>query len=193
MIRVFYAQKKLVKNFSGSAAYSYSQVWYRDPRPGHSGEWYPGDFDFRNAFTLTAGYKFELLNRPGYARLHSKPWFPFVSFIFPAGDRNEISAKFRVLGGRPYTKPDTLTGNRIWGTSTSAPLNGSRYPAYNSLDLRWERRYGFGFLQMIYYFEVQNIYGRENVWQYLFVDGNTQKSTVYQLPFFPSGGLIIGF
>jgi len=190
----FFAQKKLVKNFSGSAAYSYSRVWYQDARPGpHHSEWYPGDFDFRHNLTLTGGYKFELVNRPGYKRLRNQAWFPFVSWIFPLADRNEISAKFRVLGGRPFTEPDTLAQYRIWGIPADARLNASRYPAYHSLDLRWERRYGFGFLQMIYYFEFQNLYSRRNVWQYLYTDGNPKRATVYQLPFFPSGGMIIGF
>jgi hypothetical protein len=80
-----------------------------------------------------------------------------------------------------------------WYIPDDIALNTLRYPAYSTMDLRWERRFGFGFLQMIYYIDLQNIFNRKNVWQYMFVDGTSAQSTIYQLPFFPAGGVIIGF
>ncbi len=188
-----YAKKKLTRHFSGSAAYSYSHVRYKDIRPGHEGIWYPGDFDFRHGFTLTGGWKQELLDYPWYQRLHDKKWFPYISFLSPIADRMELSFRLRYLSGRPYTRPEYFDRFQIWGIRRDAPLNQSRYTAYSSLDLRYERRFGFGLLQMIYYFEVQNLLNRKNIWQYVYTDGKSQRSTIYQLPLFPAGGMIIGF
>jgi hypothetical protein len=111
----------------------------------------------------------------------------------PLADRMEISTRFRYLGGRPYTRPAYLSEYRIWGIDNAGTLNADRYEPYHRLDVRFERRYGFGFLQMIYYIDLQNIYARKNIWQYLFVDGDPRPSAIYQLPFVPAGGVIIGF
>lgn len=134
-----------------------------------------------------------MLDYQWYQRLHRQLWFALLSWISPIADRIEISARFRYLGGRPYTEPTYISENRIWAVPSVAPLNAARYEPYHSLDLRFERRFGFGFLTMIYYFDFKNLYGHRNVWQYLYVDGKDTRSTIYQLPFFPAGGLIIGF
>ncbi|MBD3319831.1 MAG: TonB-dependent receptor plug domain-containing protein [Chitinivibrionales bacterium] len=188
-----FAQKKLTKHLSGSAAYSYSQSWYKDLRPGKGDAWYPADFDFRNGLTLTGGLKFELLSKDWYKTLHEQLWFRLFSALMPIADRMEFSCKWRYLGGRPYTPHTYRKVNKIWVIKPDAKLNSERYPAYHSLDFRFERRFGFGFLHMIYYIDLQNVYNRENIWQYLYVDGNETRKKIYQLPFFPSGGLIIGF
>ena len=188
-----FAQKKLTDHFSGSASYSYSQAWYNDLRPGHAGAWYPADFDFRHEASLSAGWKFELLPYDWYQRLHGHLWFKLCTPIMPLADRMEISTRFRYLGGRPYTRPAYLSRYRIWGIDNAGTLNAERYAPYHRLDVRFERRYGFGFLQMIYYIDLQNIYARKNIWQYLFVDGDPRPSAIHQLPFVPAGGVIIGF
>ena len=188
-----FAQKKLTDEISWTASYSFSDAETMDPRPSHGGGWYPSDFDFGQGVTLSAGWKKELLKISWYAALQKKTWFRILSPVMPIADRMELSARWRYLGGRPYTRSVYDTLYRRWYVDASAPLNGARYSDYHTLDLRWERRFGFGFLQMMYYFDLQNIYNRANVWQYLYVDGKKSLSTVYQLPFFPAGGMIIGF
>jgi hypothetical protein len=188
-----FIQKKLTKNFSGSASYSYSQAWYEDVRPSHTGEWYRADYDFRHGVTLSGGYKFELLAREWYEGIHNKLWFVLLSPVMPIADRTEFSARWRYLGGRPYTRPEYIDRYQLWGIDAGGQLNARQYLPYHRLDLRWERRFGFGFLQMIYYIDLQNVYSRRNEWQYLFVDGNRDPVTIYQLPFMPAGGVIIGF
>lgn len=188
-----YAQKKLSSHLSWTAAYSLSHALDKDPRPGHAGSWYGADYDFGQSLTLTAGWKQEFLKVPWYVSLHDRLWFKILSPILPLGDRMELSARFRYLGGRPYTKQGYDSTYGRWYVPDAMELNTLRYPAYSTLDLRWERRFGFGFLQMIYYIDLQNIYNRKNVWQYMYVEGKSTQSTIYQLPFFPAGGIIIGF
>ena len=191
-----FAEKKLTNEFSWSAAYSLSKSEMRDPRPGHEGQWYRGDFDFVNALTLTGGWKKELLPYSWYRLLRNHLWFKMLSPIMPVADRNEISAKWRYLGPRPHPSMsyDSVTYHR-WYVDNSSPLNSDVSPlyTYHKLDIRWERRFGFGFLQMIYYFDLQNVYGRKNIWTYLHTDGRYPPPPVYQLMFFPAGGIIIGF
>jgi hypothetical protein len=188
-----FAQKKLTDHVSWTVAYSLSRSLNRDPRPGHAGKWYGADYDFGQSLTLTAGWKQEFLKAPWYASLHDRLWFKLLSPIMPVSDRMELSARFRYLGGRPYTRRMYDSTYARWYTPDNMGLNTLRYPAYSTMDLRWERRFGFGFLQMIYYIDLQNIFNRKNVWQYMFVDGKSEQSTIYQLPFFPAGGVIIGF
>jgi outer membrane cobalamin receptor len=187
-----FIHKKLLNHFSGSLAYSWSRAFNEDPRPGHQGEWYRSDYDFRNAFTITAGYKTEFIERQWYKNNHKKWWMIALSPIFPLADRVEISSKWRYLGGRPYTEPtwDDLQQRFVY---TQDALNDKQYENYHKLDLRIERRYGFGLFQVIYYFDLQNIYNRDNVWMYLYSDKYKSKTAIYQFSFFPAGGVILGF
>lgn len=190
-LELFY-QKKLTQHFSGSFAYSLSRAFNKDPRPLHDGEWYRSDYDFRNALTVTAGYKTDLLEHAWYKKIHSRWWVAALSPILPIADRVEISAKWRYLGGRPYTEPEWNETNHRY-VFNQAKLNTSQYPDYHRLDLRIERRYGFGLLQMIYYFDLQNIYDKRNIWMYLYSNKNHTTTPIYQFSFFPAGGVIIGF
>jgi hypothetical protein len=187
-----FTQKKLTKELSGSAAVSISQSQYQDPRAGHKSTWYSGDYDFGQSIALTGGWKKDLMPFDWYQRLHKKLWFAILSPIMPISDRLEISAKWQYVGGRPYTAPEYDPAHQRWMYDYSS-LNTSRYPAYHTLDIRFEKRYGFGFLQMIYYFDFKNVYNRNNVWTYMYADRSGRKTEIRQLPFFPAGGLIIGF
>jgi hypothetical protein len=189
----FFAQKKLTDAVSWTLSYSFSDSKNRDPRPGHPGKWYPGDFDFGQNLTVSGGWKKELLKIPWYVSLRQHLWFKLLSPIIPIADRMEFSGRWRYLGGRPSLSQTYDTTYRRWYIDENAPLNSARYQDYHALNFRFERRFGFGFLQMMYYIDFQNIYNRKNVWQYLFVEGRAERSTVYQLPFFPAGGMIIGF
>lgn len=190
-IELFF-QKKLTKNFFLTAAYSHSRSEYADPRPGKNGEWYRGDFDFRNALTVSGGYKIDLIEKQWYKDIHDSWWLIALSPIIPIADRVELSAKWRYLGGRPRTEPVWSEDFKRWVINQET-LNSSQYPDYHRLDLRFERRYGFGFLQMIYYFDLQNIYNRKNIWTYMYSNRHQSETPIYQFQFFPAGGVIIGF
>ena len=187
-----FVNKKLTDHFFGSAAASFSRSRQRDLRAGHAGEWLRGEFDFRTMITLTGGYKIDLIEKPWYKRLHDHWWMAVLSPVMPLADRVELSAKWRYLGGRPRTE-------MVWDEPMHRYVNdddaylASAYDAYHRLDVRFERRFGFGFLQMIYYFDLQNIYNRENIWTWIYSDRRHSETPIYQFKFFPAGGVIIGF
>jgi hypothetical protein len=189
----FFAQKKLTKEFSWSVAYSVSKSECLDPRIGHEGEWYRSDFDFVHSITITGGWKKELLDYSWYNLLKKHLWFKILSPVMPVADRNEISAKWRYLGPRPHPSMTYDESYHRWYINSLLPINSDVYGTYHKLDLRWERRFGFGFLQMIYYFDLQNVYNKKNIWTKIYVDGKQTPSSIYQLSFFPAGGIIIGF
>lgn len=188
----FFFQKNLTRNFFCTFAYSLSQSEIDDFREGHKGEWLRADFDFRNAVTITGGYKAELLQFDWYKNMKKRWWLKVFSPVLPFADRIEISARWRFLGGRPYTDPEYDEAFNRWIFHHES-FNQSKYPDYHKLDIRFERRYAFDFFQLTYYLDLQNIYNRNNIWNYSYYNGNDFKTPIYQLEFFPSGGIIIGF
>ncbi len=189
-----FAQKKLTHSFFWTMALALSRSLYKDLRPGHEGEWYDGDYDFRHSFTVTGGWKKELLKSSWYKKkFHDKLWFKILHPFMPLADRIELSAKWRYLDGRPSTKQHFSSRYKRWYIDTGASLNNTRLKPYHRLDIRFERRYGFGFLQLIYYIDIQNVYDRDNLWLYLYSDKNGNRLPISQIPFFTTGGIIIGF
>ncbi len=74
----------------------------------------------------------------------------------------EVSGKFRIATGLPTTPfitsgPDT--GQRDWTQYNQ----GERFPTFNALDLRVDRRFSFSGWQLELYLDVQNVYGRKNI------------------------------
>jgi len=189
-----FAQKKLTHSFFWTMALALSRSLYKDLRPGHEGEWYGGDYDFRHSFTVTGGWKKELLKLSWYKKkFHDKLWFKILHPFMPIADRIELSGKWRYLDGRPSTTQQFSSRYKRWYIDTNAPLNNTRLKPYHRLDIRFERRYGFGFLQLIYYIDIQNVYDRDNLWMYLYSDKNGNRLPISQIPFFTTGGIIIGF
>ncbi|MFW5959945.1 MAG: TonB-dependent receptor [Chitinivibrionales bacterium] len=186
-----YSEKELTDIFFYSAALTLSRSFYRFERI-NSGSWYPGDYDNRYAITLTGGAKLELNEREWYKKLSSKIWFKLLSPVIPFADRQEFSFNFKLRGGRPYSEHVYDYDTKRWMIDNTAP-NSERGDTYHRLDFRWERRYGFGRFHIIYYWEIQNLYNRENTWQYLYQDGKDTPVKIRQLPFFPAGGVIMGF
>ncbi len=75
--------------------------------------------------------------------------------------RWELSGKFRVASGLPYT-PFVASGP-LAGTRDAARYNTLRLPTFHALDVRVDRRWAFRGLQLDAYLDVQNVYGRKNV------------------------------
>lgn len=188
----FFSEKKLTNALSFSIAYSHSRSYWRYTA-ARKHNWFRGNYDYRNVLTVTGGYKFELSERLWYDRLKHKFLFKLFLPILPFADRQEFSLKFRYRGGRPYTPYFYDTLYNRWSFRLDK-LNSAEMEPYHRLDLRWERRYNYNLIKTIFYFEVQNVYNRKNIWTYLYDDDKSKKpSKIYQLPVFPSGGFIIGF
>ncbi len=91
----------------------------------------PGSFDQRWIINLGGGYVFD--------------------------ERWEVSGRFRLATGRPYT-PYTLGG-----TLDLSQYNSARLRTNHSLDVRVDRRWHFKNWVLITYLDIQNIYNRKPV------------------------------
>jgi outer membrane receptor protein involved in Fe transport len=188
-IEVF-LQKKLVENFSTIISYSYSESKAIDPR---TNKFYNWDYDYRNVLTLIAGYKYRFSKDDWYRNIKKQWWFYAISWlpIMPA-DEFEISLKFRYLGGRPFTPPVYKPELKKWVVEEQNELNTERYPAYNRLDLRIDKRYNYDNWSFVIFFDIVNIYNRDNVWSYQYNDDGTIDK-VLQFNTLPVAGVTIEF
>lgn len=186
-----YAERKLAGHWFASLAYAYSVSETTFPEI-EGGRAYPSDFDYTHLANATGGVVYELLPLAWYRSLRQKTWFKSLCWIIPLGDRLEGSFRFRYATGRPFTPQTYDAEYRRWRLDMDRP-NTDRFPDYYTLDLRFERRIGYGWLRMMYYFDFQNVTARENVFTYMYNDRTGKRVTVKQLPFFPMGGFIIGF
>ncbi len=126
-----FLQKALKNNFYGSLSFSYSDVKYR----ALDGIERRSDWDNRFVFNINAGYK------PG------KMW--------------ELSAKFRLAGGRPYTPINPADGSINYDQ-----YNSEKFPVYHRLDVRAEKKWMFNAWALTTYIDIQNIYNKENLFEY---------------------------
>ncbi|RPI02240.1 MAG: TonB-dependent receptor [Calditrichaeota bacterium] len=183
-------QKKLTNRFSTIVSYAYSQAETNDPR------WqiyYPSDFDYRHVFTFIGGYKYRAYEASWYQKMKQQLWYRILSWlpVMPA-DEFEVSLKWRYLGGRPYTEPVYHPELQRWIVQETARLNSLRYPPYHRLDIRLDRRFLFNSWSMVVFFDVVNIYNRDNIWNYQYNnDGSITK--VYQYQTLPVGGVTLEF
>jgi outer membrane receptor protein involved in Fe transport len=142
--------------------YSYAVVKYR----ALDGVLRNGDFDFRHILNAVATYRLS--------------------------GTLEISARWRYLGGQPYTPFDmglTVSKNDEYFDMTK--INEYRYPAYHRLDVRLEKRFIFKKWSLDVYLDVQNVYNRKNIYYKFWDDG--QEKSVYFFPIIPFLGIQAGF
>jgi hypothetical protein len=185
-----FLQKKLVENFSAIVSYSYSVARALDVR---SNQYYNWDYDYRHMLTLIAGYRYKFSQHDWYKDLKSRWWFHLVSWfpLFPS-DEFEVSLKFRYLGGRPYTSPVYYPQYQKWLVEERSELNSSRYPSYNRLDLRIDKRFAFDNWSFVIFFDIVNIYNRDNIWSYQYNDDGTVED-VLQFQTLPVVGVTVEF
>lgn len=161
----FSLHKKLTGNgFYGMINYSLAE----SKVTGLSGGEKPGSFDYRHNITIIAGYQL------------SNNWL--------------VGLKFRYTTGRPYTPFDAAASTFYGrGISDFNNFNGSRYKDYNRLDLRVDKKWNFKGLSIVTYFELQNVFNKENVYQYFWNEYKNVEGTIYQWKFLPVGGFSIQF
>ena len=98
-----------------------------------------------------------------YTNVKEKLWYKIFAFILPFADETIFSVRWRFLGGRPYTMPNYYENLHRWVKDESLMLNANRFPAYHRFDFRIDRRYYFDSWNMVTYFDIMNIYGRDNI------------------------------
>lgn len=135
----FLAQQRLFNDFYGIAALTLVRSEFTNP---NTEGFIPSSWDNRIILSLTAGKRFK------------KNW--------------EIGARWRFLGGTPYTPFDVeesaLISNwdlRNQGILDFTQINGERLPAFHQLDLRVDKKYYFKNWNLNWYFDIQNAYNFE--------------------------------
>jgi hypothetical protein len=153
-------QKKLAQKAYGLA----SAAWTRSRYRGLDGIWRNRNYDNRFAFSAEGGY------RP------NRNW--------------EFSMRWVIAGGTPYTPMDPEACMRLHRMVLDAEeINGSRYPAYHSMNVRFDRRFHFRSTNLIFYLSAWNVYNRKNVAQYFWNDKEQKKDVIYQWLLLPLFGL----
>jgi hypothetical protein len=185
----FFLQKKMSRRFHATVSYSYSVSRGVDPRSGEGFDW---DFDFRHVFTAIGGVQWDLREKSWYQRLNRKAWYKWIDWILPFGDQVEAAVRWRYLGGRPYSRQTYEPQYRSWVVEPDTPMNGERFPAYHRLDFRLDRRYMFNGWNLVTYFDIMNVYSRDNIWDYSYNDDGTRED-ILQYKVFPVGGVTVEF
>ena len=131
----FMAQQKLYKGFYGILSLTLVRSEFTDA----SGNYKPSAWDNQYLVSTTAGKKFK------------RNW--------------EIGARWRFLGGAPYTPLDIDRSSLIsvWdisgrGLLDYSQVNSKRLNPAHQLDLRVDKKYFFKKWSLDLYFDVQNIY-----------------------------------
>lgn len=132
----FLAQQRLFNNFYGIAALTLVRSEFTNP---NTDGFIPSSWDNRIIVSLTAGKRF------------GKNW--------------EVGARWRYLGGTPYTPFDVEESSLIsnWDLRNSGILdfnqiNAERLPAFHQLDLRIDKKYYFKKWNLNWYIDIQNAY-----------------------------------
>ena len=185
----FFIQKKLSTQLHYTVSYAYTISKAYDPRYQ---EYYNWDYDYRHIFTFISGVKFNLFQHAWYQRFSKTLFCKVFGFFLPLADQVDASIRWRYLGGRPYTEPVYYPQLRQWITDENVRFNRNRYPVYHRLDLRLDRRYMFDGWNIVTYFDIMNVYGRDNIWGYSY-NGDGTIDNVYQWKVFPVGGITIEF
>lgn len=159
----------LQKKLSGSGLYGLLNYSYiHSEFSAIEGGIKPGAFDPGHQITLIAGFQFK------------NGWL--------------IGGKLKYSGGRPYTPIDeeaSLAVNRaVYATND---FNSSRYPYYMRVDLRLDKKFDFSKASLVAYLELQNVFDRENIYEFYWDDFERELGTVYQWAFFPVGGISVQF
>ena len=106
----------------------------------------------------------------------------------------EISLRWSLFGGRPYTKVDLENSNlNNEEVLVYNEFNQSRTPIYHNLFLRHERRKKMKYGNIITYIELWNAYNRKNIERYFW---SREKQDILETAYFsfiPVGGIEIEF
>ncbi|MFO7888743.1 MAG: TonB-dependent receptor [bacterium] len=185
----FFLQKKRTGNYHFTVSYSWSVSKAYDPRYNRTYAW---DYDYGHVFTLVTGLNFDLHNKQWYKKFSKTFFYKCFAWMLPLADQVEFALRWRYLGGRPYTEPIYYPQFRGWLVDESVSMNAQRYPPYHRLDLRLDRRYMFKGWNMVVFFDIMNVYGRDNIWRYSYNDDGS-KEKILQFQVFPVGGVIFEF
>jgi hypothetical protein len=160
----FFMKKRLTEGLYGQIAYSLS----RTQQAALDGVLRRGSFDTPHVLTTVGGYRI--------------------------GERWELSGRFTLASGRPYTPPlmpDSFDQNRyIYDVQR---FNAERLPAFHRLDVRVDRKFGLLGRNTSLFAEVQNLYNNQSTINYEWNEKTRELHAETQLGFLPVVGINIEF
>ncbi|RXP63323.1 TonB-dependent receptor [Lutibacter sp. HS1-25] len=137
-----FLQKKSYSGLYGILSYTFVKSEFKDV----NNQYVPSSWDNRNLLTATGGKKF------------NKNW--------------ELGAKFRMVGGRPYTPYDYDASSLIVNYNVNNSgildytlLNTERYDLYHQLDIRLDKTWYWKHFSLNFYVDIQNILATQTVEQ----------------------------
>ena len=103
----------------------------------------------------------------------------------------QLGGRFQLYSGLPETpvtgavyNSDANIYNPIYG-----PVNSERAPIHHELDIRIDRYWKWGPVQMSWFLDVQNVYLNQSVVAYIYSYDYTQRSAFTSIPIIPSVGV----
>jgi outer membrane receptor protein involved in Fe transport len=155
-----FLKKRLNGGLYGQIAYSLS----RTEQAAHDGVFRRGSFDTPHVLTAVGGYQ--------------------------VGERWELSGRFTLASGRPYTPPlftESVEQNRLIYDVTR--FNAERLPAFHRLDLRVDRKFRFFGRNASLFAEMQNLYNHRSVIEYSWNQKTRELYAEKQLGLLPVIGI----
>ena len=160
----FFIQKKLTNGLYGMFNYSFSKIRFTSL----DGVERPSSFDYGNVLTAILGYKIT--------------------------NNLEVSAKYRFMGGRPYTPLNEIASAQLNQTVYDFErYNGVRYNDYQRLDVRVDYRFEMFGWNLTTYLDFQNVLNIDNIEQVIWNQKKQKVDYIYQWKFLPAGGVKIEF
>jgi hypothetical protein len=159
-----FVKKRLNSGLYGQIAYSLSQV----EQAALDGVLRRGSFDTPHVFTIVGGYQL--------------------------GKRWEVSGRFSLASGRPYTPPlllPSIDQNRL--VYDLDRFNAARLPAFHRLDVRVDRKFRTFGRSTSLFADIQNIYNHQSVIEYSWDQKTRGLFAERQLGILPVVGINIEF
>jgi hypothetical protein len=162
----FFVQKKLVSRFFGIFSYTFYRSFYTNI----NSVFIPSSWDNRHLLSTTLGYKLK------------RNW--------------EIGIKFRYQGGAPFTPFDEMQSRLNYlsqgvGSLNYSLLNSNRLSAFNSSDIRIDKKWNFKNTTIDFFIDITNWYAAKNpaIPEYTFkrLADNSGFATTDNLPIQPNG------
>lgn len=92
-----------------------------------------------------------------------------------------MSLRWIYAGGSPFTPLDLNASQQLSrNVLDETRVNADRYPAYHSLNIRFDRRFHFSAANLVFYFSIWNAYNRKNVATYFWNANEGKQDTIYQ-------------
>ena len=103
----------------------------------------------------------------------------------------QLGGRFQLYSGLPYTpvKSAIFESDRNLYIPIYDEVNSARAPLHHQLDLRIDRSWKIGAMDLTWFLDVQNVYMNESVVTYFYGYDFTQRAAFTSIPIIPSLGL----